>query len=318
MPFLLHQGDITQMIVDGIVNAANRGLKQGGGVCRAIFRGAGVEAMQQACDKVAPIETGEVAITPAFKLPCKYVIHAVGPVWEGGQSHEAKLLASCYRKALHLAYKKGMRSLAFPLISAGIYGYPKELAYTVAVSAIRSFLMIHDLTVYLVLFEEKFFKDGVFRKNTIDEYVKRNLKDSESTQAILAPMSVMRSCLEESCEGIVTEVDQSFSHMLMNLIRDKGLSEVEVYKGANIDRKHFSKIRSNDDYQPTKRTVVAFALSLKLSIKETRTLLEAAGYSLSHSYVFDIIIEYFIKNRQYDIYAINEALFTYEQPLLGA
>ncbi len=317
MPFLLNKGDITQMLVDGIVNAANKDLKQGGGVCGAIFRGAGSQAMQKACDQLSPVETGEVVITPAFKLPCKHVIHAVGPRWAGGKENEEALLASCYRNALLLAQTKKLTSIAFPLISAGIYGYPKDEAYKVAVSTILSFLEKHDLTVYLVLFEEIFFKDEELRKKKLAEYVRRNLTEDEPELDMLCSMAPCQSSEKHPLREIVREVEDSFSQSLMRLIREKGLDEVRVYKGANIDRKHFSKIRSNDSYQPNKRTVIAFALSLKLNAKETRALLESSGYSLSHSYVFDIIIEHFINTGQYDIHAINEALFSYDQPLLG-
>jgi len=318
MPFLLFQGDITRLEVDAIVNATNRDLKQGGGVCGAIFKGAGASSMQKACDELSPIETGEVVITPAFKLPSKHVIHTVGPRWADGMENEEQLLASCYRNSLQLALEKGLESIAFPLISTGIYGYPKERAYKVAVSTILTFLDEHDLTVYLVLFEEIFFVDEELRRKKVAEYVRKNLTESEPVLDILYSMSPSRSYMAEPLEGIINEVEESFSQSLMRLIREKGLEEVEVYKGANIDRKHFSKIRSNDSYQPNKRTVIAFALALKLTAKETRALLEKAGYSLSHSYVFDIIIEYFIEQKQYDIFAINEVLFSYEQPLLGA
>jgi len=319
MPFLLFQGDITHIKVDAIVNAANRDLKQGGGVCGAIFKAAGAQAMQMACDELAPIEVGEVVITPAFKLPSKHVIHTVGPHWAGGKENEEALLVSCYRNALLLAHEKGLHSIAFPLISAGIFGYPKDQAYKVAVSTILAFLQNHDMTVYLVLFEEIFFKDEDLRKKKLADYVRRNLTEPEPELDILCSMAPCRSCISaSSLDGIITEVEPSFSQSLMKLIRKKGLDEVEVYKGANIDRKHFSKIRSNDSYQPNKRTVIAFALSLKLNAKETRELLQSSGFSLSHSYVFDIIIEYFIAQKEYDIFAINEVLFTYEQPLLGA
>jgi len=318
MPFLLFQGDITHLEVDAIVNAANRGLRQGGGVCGAIFKSAGEEAMQQACDGLSPVEVGDVVITPAFKLPSKHVIHAVGPHWSGGKDNEEQLLASCYRKSLLLALAKGLQSIAFPLISTGMYGYPKERAYKVAVSTILAFLKEHDLSVYLVLFEEIFFEDEELRRKKVAEYLRKNLAEPESTADILYSMAPCQSNIAEPLKGIEAEVEQSFSQNLMKLIREKNLDEVEVYKGANIDRKHFSKIRSNDSYQPSKRTVIAFALSLRLTAEETRNLLQSAGYSLSHSYVFDIIIEYFIELKQYDIFAINEVLFTYEQPLLGS
>ncbi|MDY0290040.1 MAG: macro domain-containing protein [Sphaerochaeta sp.] len=318
MPFFLYQGDITSLHVDALVNAANRDLKRGGGVCGAIFAKAGSQELQSACDDLAPINTGEVVMTSAFKLKSRYIIHAVGPVWYGGKENEEQLLTSCYQNALVLAQKKGLHSIAFPLISAGIYGYPKDGAYHVAVSTILAFLEKQEMTVYLVLFEEVFFKDDERRHAVLAEYVKSNLikegphldamiMRSECTQAMAYPL-----------EDIIPEVELSFSQSLMHLIREKGLDEVEVYKGANIDRKHFSKIRSNDSYQPNKRTVIAFALSLKLNRSQTSDLLESAGFCLSHSYLSDIIIEYFIENKEYDIHVINEVLFSYGQSLLGA
>ena len=318
MPFLLFQGDITLLKADAIVNAANRDLKQGGGVCGAIFKGAGAQAMQQACDELSPVETGGVVITPAFNLPSKYVIHAVGPVWGGGSENEETLLASCYKNALELADEKKLKSIAFPLISAGIYGYPKDKAYKVAVSTILAFLENHELMVYLVLFEEAFFNDAELGKKKLADYLRRHLIEPEPDQLIMHDPAQRQFSRPKALKGVVTDIEESFSQSLMRLIREKGLDEVEVYKGANIDRKHFSKIRSNDSYQPNKRTVIAFAISLKLTAQQTRDLLEKAGFSLSHSYIFDIIIEYFIENKDYDIHAINEALFTYDQPLLGA
>lgn len=314
MPFLLYQGDITLLEVDAVVNAANRDLKQGGGVCEAIFAKAGEHAMQQACDELAPVETGGAVITPGFDLPSRYVIHAVGPVWSGGKKQEKELLASCYRSALEIAVKKKLRSIAFPLISAGIYGYPKVEAYKVALSTILSFLERHDLTVYLVLFEEGFFKDAAFQIYT------QGLEEKITEERVLLSHSRMeiQSCMTSPLETMLPEVEESFSQSLMRLIREKGLDEVSVYKGANIDRKHFSKIKGNEAYQPSKRTVIAFALSLKLDMRQTQALLERAGYCLSQSYLFDIIIEHFIEQKHYDIYAINEVLFSYGQSLLGA
>lgn len=316
MPFLLFHGDITQLQTDAIVNAANRNLKRGGGVCGAIFKAAGEKAMQQACDSLAPIQTGQAVTTPAFNLPSKYVIHAAGPVWEGGMKDEEALLASSYRSALELACSKGLRSIAFPLLSAGVYGYPKKQAYRIAVSSILSFLENHDLMVYLVLFEEVFFQDNWLRK--------LNLRQQQPNVFPYAA-SFQQECISESCfraaeplADVTAELDESFSQTLMRIIRERNLNEVTVYKAANLDRKHFSKIRSNEGYQPSKRTAISLALSLKLDREETNNLLKRAGYCLSHSYLFDIIIEHFIISHQYDIHMINEALYSHGQPLLGS
>ena len=145
------QADITRLEVDAIVNAANTQLLAGGGVCGAIFRAAGYRELQAACDELSPIQTGEAVITPGFNLPAKFVIHTAGPIWHGGNEGEENLLRACYANSLKLAVEKNLSSVAFPLISSGIYGYPPQEALKVAVDAIKIFLKQHDLDVTLTL-----------------------------------------------------------------------------------------------------------------------------------------------------------------------
>ena len=312
MPFILVHGDITEKKVDAIVNAANTHLIEGSGVCGSIFQKGGRKQLQKACELLSPVATGGVVITPAFNLPSKFVIHAVGPIWQGGSKGEDALLSACYTNALHLAKEKNLTSIAFPLISAGIYGYPQYRAYRIAVTAILEFLEISEMNVSLVLFDESFISIGE-RDKELDTFIKQH-------QSIIIEEK-METYLSNSGSSSLLNLlyikEESFSTRLFRLIEEKHLDEVTVYKGANIDRKHFSKIRSNDSYQPNKRTVIAFAISLHLSEKEAKDLLQSAGYSLSHSYTFDIIIEYFLKKGRYDIHDINEFLFTYNQPILG-
>lgn len=157
MPFTIIRNDITKLSVDAIVNAANTNLAQGGGVCGAIFKAAGVADLQAACDKLAPIKTGEAVITPGFALPAKHVIHTAGPVYKDGKQGEAELLRSCYLNSLALAAEAGCKSIAFPLISSGIYGYPKEDALRIATSAIHDFLVEHEMDIYLAVFDKAAF-----------------------------------------------------------------------------------------------------------------------------------------------------------------
>ena len=153
MPLKIVHGDITKMSVDAVVNAANTKLKMGGGVCGAIFSAAGAEKLQAECDSIGECNVGEAVITSAYDLPAKYIIHTVGPIWRGGDHNEAKLLRSCYLNSLSLAKKHDCKSIAFPLISSGIYGYPKDEAMEIAISAIEEFLRHHELEVYLVLYK---------------------------------------------------------------------------------------------------------------------------------------------------------------------
>ena len=160
MPLHLVRNDITKMKVDAIVNAANSALQRGGGVCGAIFAAAGARELQEACNKIGGCKVGEAVITPGFRLPAKYIIHTVGPVWQGGKANEPQLLRNCYINSLTLALEHKCESIAFPLISSGIYGYPKEQALQVAISAIREFLQDNELNVYLVLFDKEAYTLG--------------------------------------------------------------------------------------------------------------------------------------------------------------
>lgn len=323
MPLEIVRNDITKMKVDAIVNAANTELKMGGGVCGAIFQAAGSVELQEACDEIGHCPVGEAVLTKGFKLPSKYIIHTPGPVWSGGSHYETELLKKSYINSLELAKENGCDSIAFPLISTGIYGYPKEEALQVAISAISQFLMSSDMVVYLVVFDKKSFGLSKQLFTSINEFIDENYVEEleihfhrlREAEIVFneAPSESMYNLVD-----IVEDLDETFSQRLLRLIDEKNLTDVETYKRANIDRRLFSKIRSDEDYMPKKKTVIAFAIALQLDVDETNDLLSAAGYTLSRSSKFDVIIEYFIKERSYNIHQINEALFSFDQPLLGA
>lgn len=320
MPFTIVRNDITRMPVDAIVNAANSALAPGGGVCGAIFAAAGYEELNRACRKLGGCPTGQAVITPGFQLPAQYVIHTVGPVWQGGGHGEAGLLESCYRTSLQLAEKQGCRSVAFPLISSGIYGYPKREALEIAVSAIGAFLRDHELEVYLVVFDRSAVTLTQQRLGSIQAYIDDHYAEQvQAAQSQRMPEQAPMAAAPRprSLKDLVANLEESFSKRLLRLIDQRGMTDVEVYHRANLDRKLFSKIRK-EGYQPSKPTAIALAIALELSLDETRDLLAKAGYALSHSNKFDVIVEYFIQAGIYDIYEINEALFAFDQRLLGA
>lgn len=338
MPFTIVRQDITKMTVDAIVNAANTDLAMGGGVCGAIFKAAGAQELQAACNQVAPIKTGEAAITPSFALPCKYVIHAVGPVYRHWNAQQSEaLLRSAYTESLRLASKNHIQSIAFPLISSGIFGYPKDEALKVASSAITDYLQSSDMDVFLAVFDKTAFAVSEKLLGEIESYIdehyveehrihRRDLLDVErealSDDAIInynAPMPSMAApaAAGTGIDELVGNLDEPFGKTLLRLIDTKGKTDVEVYKRANIDRKLFSKIRTGKGYMPGKRTILALAIALELTLDETDDLLECAGFALSHSQKFDVIVEYFIVSGRFDIFEINEVLFKYDQPLLG-
>lgn len=345
MPLKIERNDITKIECDAIVNAANCSLLGGGGVDGAIHKAAGKGLLKE-CMALGGCKTGQAKITGAYNLPCRYVIHTVGPIWKGGQNGEEELLRSCYRESLRLAKENNCESVAFPLISSGVYGYPKAQALKIAVDEISDFLLENEMLVYIVIFDraayqisEKLFGDI---KTFIDEnYVgthidyeyesRRRSMESMPLSASAMPkpqyvqsvdkfdMAVYDSAvpLEESLADRLNSIDESFSQMLLRKIDEKGITDAQCYKKANISRKLFSKIRSDIHYKPSKPTVIAFAISLELSLDETKDMLMKAGFALSHSNKFDIIIEYFITNGNYDVFEINQALFAFDQSLLG-
>lgn len=328
MPLEIIRHDITLMRTDAIVNAANPALQMGRGVCGSIFRAAGEAELRQACDAIGGCETGKAVLTDGYALPARYIIHAVGPVWRGGGSGEEELLRSCYLHALTLAQKKGLTSIAFPLLSSGLFGYPKDEALRVATRAIGDFLANSDMLVYMVVFDRESYRIGAKLFDSIAKYIDDRYVDEHAPRRRGTAISDRQYELESyafasapaaapNLGDIVNELDESFSQKLLKLIDRKGRTDVDTYKRANLDRKLFSKIRSNKDYQPSKTTTLALAISLELDLEETQDLLGSAGYTLSRSRKFDVIIEYFIERGSCNIYEINEALFAFDQPLLG-
>lgn len=337
MPLEIVRNDITKMTVDAIVNAANESLLGGGGVDGCIHRAAGPGLLQE-CRTLGGCKTGDAKLTGAYRLPCKYVIHTVGPVWQDGTHGEREKLASCYRKSLVLAKEHGCETVAFPLISSGVYGYPGDQALRVAVDTIGEFLMDNDMTVFLVIFDRASFRISGKLFSDIAEYIDDNYvdahtdarrgrvyglkrhdpnevvacKDSDALLAFALP------CVNGGLDDLLANLDAGFSETLLQLIDRSGKKDAEIYKKANVDRKLFSKIRNNPDYKPSKATALAFAIALELDLDETRDFLARAGFALSRSSKFDVIIEYFIRQRKYDIFEINEALFAFDQSLLGA
>ncbi len=406
MPLQIVRNDITKMKVDAIVNAANESLLGGGGVDGCIHRAAGPQLLAE-CRTLGGCRVGQAEITGGYRLPCRYVIHTVGPRWRGGGQGEPELLRACYQNALALAAARGCKTVAFPLISSGVFGYPKDKALRAAVEAIGAFLAGQEMTVYLVIFDrrayqigETLFADiaayiddryvqahtdapagqsrraalfGAWREDTLSAVFSEPQGSEPEHGALLLPScpdtaaaekeaeragkrplplfgrgkqkqrgAQTQQTLGESAEApppmpaaaqatapsmaaaghslseALAQLDESFSEMLLRKIDEAGITDAQCYKKANIDRKLFSKIRSDKRYRPSKPTALAFAIALELPLAETREMLEKAGFALSHSSKFDIIVEYFILHGNYNVLEINEALFAFDQNLLGA
>lgn len=326
MPLEIIRNDITKVHADAIVNAADPSLLGGGGTDGAIHKAAGSGLLAE-CRDLGGCKAGVAKITKGYDLPAKYVIHTVGPVWRDGSSGEEKLLADCYKNSLKLAKQHKLESVAFPLISSGAFGYPRDKALSAAISAIGEFLLKNDMTVYLVVYDSASFMLSEKLFLSIKQYIDDNYIEERASNFSRdrirenlvrdnANATIFRR--ERSLDDVVRNLDDTFSQMLLRLIDEKGMKDSETYKKANIDRKLFSKIRNDIYYRPSKQTAAAFAVALELNLDETRDLLARAGFALSRSCVFDIIIQYFIEHDNYDIFEINEALFAFEQNLIGA
>lgn len=345
MPLQIIRQDITKMCVDAIVNTTNEEMIGYSGIDRAIHTVAGAE-LDAECAELAPLGLGQAKLSGGYGLPCKYVIHTSGPVWRGGLVGESIILRSCYIESLKLAVQSGCRSVAFPLISAGVYGYPKDQVLKFAIRTITEFLLEHELMVYLCVFDresytfsQKLFRDIQEFIGTDDLPPSARLFTERTRIGQASGVSSRRSkavceadlCFErlenlsekssaavtQSLHEYVQQRDKSFREMLFDLIDRSGMSDVECYKKANVDKRTFSKIKSNADYRPSKQTVIAFAISLHLNLDDTQALLATVGFTLSRSTVFDKIILYFIQTGNYDVFEINEALFEFDQLLLG-
>ena len=338
MPFEIVRNDITKMKVDAIVNSANPHVFIGDGVDGAIHAAAGPKLFE-ARKIIGDIPVGSAVATPAFKLNAEYVIHTVGPIWRGGTEHEIESVKECYKNALKVALEKKCKSVAFPLISTGTYGFPKSEALQTAISVISEFLLLHDMKVFLVVYDRTSYSLTEKLFTAVAEYIDDNYieehpeyyqnrrrgqeldvcEDEAFAPIIQADEPYESKTLksERSLDDLMDELEESFSQSLLRLIDEKDKTDVEIYKKANVDRKLFSKIRSNKDYKPSKVTAIAFALALGLNLDETKDLIGRAGFALTHSTKFDFIIEDFIEQENYNVFEINEVLFAFDQVLLG-
>lgn len=332
MPLHIILKDITTIECDAIVNAANSSLLGGGGVDGAIHAAAGRELYEE-CKTLGGCRVGEAKITKGYKLPAKYVIHTVGPIWRGGYGREKELLSACYRNSLMLAKEYGCESIAFPLISSGIYGYPDDKAMEVAIDEIKKFLDSNEMDVYIALLSKRKLKISRELIEDVSDYIDENYEDENKQFKLInliasnyegsstikhsrrAGYASIASNL--SLVDMLSKLDDTFAVTLMKLIDAKGMTDVECYKKANVSKQTWYKIMNEKDYKPSKNTVLSFAIALELNLKETKHLLQTVGFTLSKSNKFDVIIEYFIVNEKYDIHLINETLFEFDQSCLG-
>ena len=356
MPLRIIRNDITKVAADAIVNTANPRPCVGAGTDRAIHEAAG-PALLEARKAIGDIAPGSSVATPAFALPAKYVFHTVSPVWRDGKHDEEVLLRKAYDAALHLAETLDCASVAFPLMAAGSYGFPRDLALSIAIGAITDFLMDHDVTIFLVLFGSEVFglASSLFddlKSYVDDHYVSEKKKSEYGTDSLFrrrfernrreasfdicekasdsyssasgAAMDLSAVCdmapsaarIDDDLGKLLQQRESTFSEYLLDLLKERGGKDSEVYKRAEISKQLFSKILSNRDYRPTKDTAIQLAIGLQLDLNQTQKLLEKAGYALTRSSKTDLVVQYYIEKKVYSVTFINEALSDCALPLL--
>lgn len=319
MPFCIIRNDITKVTADAIVNTANPHAGIGGGTDSAIYRAAGTEILLAERKKLGDIPVGQAAATSAFGLQAKYIIHTVGPVWQGGTHGEEAALRSCYEQSLSLAHKLGCESVAFPLISTGVYNFPKDKAMRIATAAIYEFLMEQEMRVELVVFDrtayelsgrlfpniQSYIDEQYVAHQTGQEYSRRRREELAARSAVV------------TLSGALAQTQSTFQEYLLALIHQRNLKNADVYHGANLSKQHFSKMLSNKNYKPTKNTVCALALALHLDCVGANALLAKAGLVLTDNDKFDLAVRYFLENGMYNIVEDNIALYENGLELLG-
>lgn len=322
MPFEIVRNDITKMQVDAVVNTAHPKPDVGPGVDSMLHEKAGPQLLL-ARQKIGDISPGSAAITPAYGLDAQFVIHTVGPVWQGGGHGEAETLRSCYDRCLQLALEHQCGSIAFPLISTGHYGFPKDKALQIAVAAFSAFLMEQDMQIYLVVFDRESYRLSEKLVSRISSYIDEHLVAACQRAIREADRRMVRRSMErpvpcaEDLNRFLERKDAGFTETLLDLIQQKGWKNSTVYKRANISKQHFSKLINDPNTKPSKQTAIALALALELDLESTRDLIGRAGYALTNSSTFDLIIRYFIEHKQFNVIEINLALYEFDQSLLG-
>ena len=378
MPFKIVRNDITKMETEAIVNTANEQPVVGTGCDHAVYMAAGYDQLLAwRRDHIGWVKEGDAFITPGFNLAAKYIIHAVSPLYVDGKHEEEELLRSCYRKSLTLAAEKGIGSLAFPLISTGGFGYPKEEGMRIAVDEIHAFLLHENMDIFLVVFDEKATRMGRNLFPDLDAYIDRNyvemrneqeygearlsdlideesedrgrpsllsnrararrrqpedlekedtvlhgvcaeeaLADEALTDEAFTDETAAIEEMEQKLEDRMAHMSDTFPQYLLYLIREKGMKNTEVYKRAIVDKKVFSKIKTNPAYHPQKLTALCLCVGARLNMDETRDLLARAGYALSPCDKTDIIFSYFIENGIYDMIELDIQLEEHGLPCI--
>lgn len=349
MPFKIIRNDITKMNTEAIVNTANNQVEVGPGCDYAVYQAAGYhELLVYRKANIGIVPEGQSFLTPGFGLQAKYIVHTVSPLYIDGKQGEEEKLRACYRNSLILAKKKGIKEIAFPLISTGGYGYPKEEGMRIAVDEINAFLLSNEMSIYLVVFDSKATKLGEHLFSELETYIDHNYvcekREEEYGDRYFGSYSPENkgygtyqrknnsigqrissrecSCIdfeeehENKLEERMKHLADTFSQYLLYLIQNRNMENADVYKRAIVDKKIFSKIKNNYDYHPQKITALCLCIGAKLNLDESKDLLARAGYALSPCDKTDIIFSYFIENKIYDMIELDIQLEEHGLPCI--
>ena len=336
MPIRVFRNDITLVKADAIVNSANPEPIIGGGAEAAIYEAADKKALLAERKKIGEINPGEVAYTPAFKLSAKYIIHTVGPIWQGGSHGEAAILSSCYEKSLELAGKLGCKSTAFPFISTGTYGFPKDKAIEIAAASINRFLKYHKMSVILVVLDKESFKISGKKFSDVASFIEANIVESKLNEEYGEPNDISNrnrriefrnrqymhqrgeEVLPDDISELLKSSQASFSDRVQAMVKQRGMEPSDIYnKDFILTKKIYSDMKTQgDDYRPKKGTAISFCLALELDLPQTLELLGSAGWTLSDSKYVDLIIKWHILKKDFNIRHVNETLNSYGYPKL--
>ena len=334
MSFRIIRENIVNVEADAIVNTANPNVMIGSGTDTAIYAAAGKEQLLEARRAIGPIAEGDAAVTDAFHLSAKIIIHAVSPVWIDGNHQELEKLRACYRRSFELACMHNCASIAFPLLAAGSNGFPKGTALETALQEIQSFLLKQEMSVTLVVFDKSVYQLSSNIFADVQEYIEDHEVAAEEAieypkekrtrrESNFYPFGLISSIPQadqmvssDSSSIVLPKKEDTFQRKLFEWIDSTGQTDPEVYKRADMDRKLFAKIRKDENYKPSRKTAIALALALRLSLKDAEDLLERAGFALSQSTKTDLIIRYCFEHEIYDLVEVNAILFQFDQELL--
>lgn len=346
MPLKIVRNDITKMTTEAIVNTANDHPTVGTGCDIAVYKAAGYDELLNYRKKnIGFVEEGGAFLTPGFNLQAKYIIHAVSPLYMGGKQGEEEKLRSCYRRSLQIAKENGVKSISFPLISTGGFGYPKEEGMRIAIDEINAFLLANDMEIFLVVFDSKATQLGKKIYPNLETYIDQNYVKETREEEYLSNTEMIERRARKRAEAQKREISDcyksdedlffdfeeqyknkleekmkhmsdTYSEYLMYLIQEKGMENSEVWKRGIVDKKVFSKIKNNVNYHPNKMTALCLCVGAKLNLDESKDLLARAGYALSPCNKTDIIFSYFIENGIYDMIELDIQLEEHGLPCI--